>query len=438
MGKYLEQTLGVLTGTVGDYLARTGNSLATPMTLVHAGEPLPLTRSALAAAYPQATSHAVLLVHGLMATEHCFAFSGSPPDAQPEDYATLLQRAHGWTPLYLRYNTGASMAESARDLAHLLDQLVAVWPVPLRELAVVCHSMGGLVVRGACALAASDNLLWLQTVQRVAYLGTPHLGAPLERAGRWATQLLRRVPDPVAQLVGQVADLRSLGIQELGDHAAAQLVPGVKHLLVAGTLAEPTQLQAWLGDGMVSVDSAQAGLSAADLPAHVALRRLVGVSHAGLAYSPQAGQLLVEWLIPDVLVTASPDATGPDDPAPAPAQDRQRMHGLFELTQAAVLHGNRAVERVRLRRGDQVFAILQTVPGIRGPVRVAQAVHDAVVVSGHSAVEVVTQAAGEVHQASFPKRAALRNWLTGQAALRSAADQLPKADVTAASTAPGA
>ena len=415
MGNALNQTIAVLPGTVGDYLARTGNSLATPMTLTHRGEVLPLTAEALAAAYPNATSHAVLLVHGLMATEHCFAFGGQPPEAPLRDYATILRDAHGWTPLRLRFNTGATQAQSGQDLDQLLTRLVQLWPVPLRELALVCHSMGGLVVRVACAQSAAQ--IWLPFVKRIAYLGTPHHGAPLERLGRQATQLLGQLPDPVAQLVGQVADLRSKGIQELGDIAADSLHGQVRHLLVAGSLTEQSQLQALLGDGMVSVDSALAGLDASRLPPHVELRRLPGVSHAALAYSPQVAELLVQWLAPapdDPVVVPTSVA---EDVEPPPPADTQHLHGLFELTQEAVLHGNRAVERVRLKRGDQVFAILQTVPGLGGPVRLAHAVHDAVVVGTHGAVEVAAQAAGEVHQFSFPKRAALRNWLAKKAEL---------------------
>jgi triacylglycerol lipase len=409
MGKHLDQTLAILTGTVGDYLAGTGNGLATPMTLVHAGVPLTLTRAAVAAAYPDATSRAVLLVHGLMATERCFAFAECAPAAEPVDYAALLHRSHGWTPLRLRFNTGAPMVKNGRDLAVLLSEVVRLWPVPLVELALVGHSMGGLAVRAACRLAVAEKLPWLSRVQRIVYLGTPHQGAPLERVGRQATRLLRRVPDPVAQLVGQVADLRSQGIQELGDPTLTLFDPTIRHLLVAGTLAQPTLLQTWLGDGMVSVRSAQAGLHSVALPGHITLRCLPGVSHIGLAHSLEVADLLIEWLGLDA--AGSPPEPLPAQPPPpeppvataAPAIGTQHLHGLFELTQAAVLHGNRAVQRVRLRRGDQVFAVLQTVPGLGASARVAQVVHDAVVIATHGTVEGVAQAAAELHERGFPQ-----------------------------------
>ena len=72
MGSRLEFALGVLNGTVGDYLARTGNGLATPMSLIHDGEPLPLDRAAIARAYPDANGRMVILIHGVMCTEDIF------------------------------------------------------------------------------------------------------------------------------------------------------------------------------------------------------------------------------------------------------------------------------------------------------------------------------------------------------------------------------
>ena len=425
MGRHLDQALAVLTGAVGDSLARSGNSLATPMTLVHAGAPLAATREALAAAYPQANSHAVLLVHGLMATETYFALDARPAAAEPEDYAAVLQRAHGWTPLRLRYNSGAAPQRNAADLARLLEQLVAAWPVPLTELALVGHSMGGLAVRGACAVAAAHGQAWLNLVRRVAFLGTPHLGAPLERAGRQLTGWLRAAPDPVAQLVGQWADLRSAGIRELGDRIQVGLLPTVQNLLVAGTLAEATPLHACLGDGMISVHSALGGWDAVAVPSHIVLRTLPGVSHGGLAHSPQVAALLVDWLAIEAAQNPAQatavEAAPASVPPPVGDASRQHLHGLFEMVQVAVLHGNRAIGRVRLQRADQVFAVLQAVPGAAAPAQLARSIHAAVVLSGHGAVEVVVRAAAAVHAGAFPARAAVRAAAADGAAAEGAA-----------------
>ena len=52
----------------------------------------------------------------------------------------------------MRANSGLPLAENSVDLAGILTGLVQEWPVPVRRIALVGHSMGGLVVRGACVV----------------------------------------------------------------------------------------------------------------------------------------------------------------------------------------------------------------------------------------------------------------------------------------------
>lgn len=387
MSKSLEQTLGVLTGAVGDYLARTGNSLATAMTLVHAGKPLALTRDALARAYPHASGRVVLLVHGLMATEHGFQYGQDAGQTAPLDYATLLQESRGWTPLRVRYNTGLPTAQSARDLAQLLDTLTQLWPVPLTGLTLIGHSMGGLLVREACALASMEQQPWVNRVTHVAYLGTPHLGAPLERAGRWATQALAAVPDPVAKLVGQLGNLRSAGIQQLGDPTTQPWLAHAEHLLVASSLAGGTALgrvvSGVVGDGMVSVKSATADDPARPLPANVQTRVIYGLHHAQLAFAPAVGDLLLAWL-----PAGEPAARVAEVPLAADAAGPDRLAGLVQLGLDAVAHGHRAVARVRLGRANQVLAVVKALaPAAAVPAAAIHAVHAGVVAAQHTALD---------------------------------------------------
>ena len=44
------------------------------------------------------------------------------------------------------------------------------------------HSMGGLVARGACHYGALARHEWLGRLDKLVFVGTPHHGAPLERA----------------------------------------------------------------------------------------------------------------------------------------------------------------------------------------------------------------------------------------------------------------
>jgi pimeloyl-ACP methyl ester carboxylesterase len=117
----------------------------------------------------------------------------------------------------LRYNSGLHVSENGRRLSALLEELCAAWPGGVRELAVVGHSMGGLVARSACHHAQEEGRTWPGRLRAVVYLGTPHHGAPLERAVEAGSRLLGRLPE--ATPVIAVLALRSAGIRDLA-HAA--------------------------------------------------------------------------------------------------------------------------------------------------------------------------------------------------------------------------
>jgi pimeloyl-ACP methyl ester carboxylesterase len=85
--------------------------------------------------------------------------------------------------------------------------------VPLEHITIVGHSMGGLVARSAVHLARQAGQGWPELLRDLVFLGTPHHGAPLERAGHGVDVLLGATPfsAPFAKL-GQ---LRSAGITDL-------------------------------------------------------------------------------------------------------------------------------------------------------------------------------------------------------------------------------
>ena len=313
MGKKLEASLAVLNGAIGDYLVRTGNGLATAMGLVsRTGDPAPLTleRAALSRALPAASPRVALLVHGLMSTESIWTM------ADGTDYGALLARDLGYTAVYLRYNSGLAIPDNGASLSRALDAFVAAYPVPIESLVTIGHSMGGLVIRSACHVGRLEGpRAWLPLVQKAIYVGTPHLGAPLERVGRAVARLLRTIDDPYTRLIAEIADLRSDGLKDLGDadlrhedraargarlrdpHHPVPLLPEIQHYLVAGALSESPWLATLFGDSVVPVRSATAGLvdltSGALPPSHVKI--LDGTSHLMLARDPQVYDAIREW-----------------------------------------------------------------------------------------------------------------------------------------------
>lgn len=309
MGKKLDFTLAVLNGAVGDHLARTHNGLATEMTFRAAGRDLPLERDAILRVHPAPTSRLVILLHGLMCTEDVWTFAGGG------DYGSMLAQDQGFTPFYLRYNSGLTVAENGRALAALLERLVGAYPVPIQEIVPIGYSMGGLLVRSACHVASlAGASSWLPRVRRVLYVGTPHLGAPMERVGRFVSRVLRAIPDPYTRLVGEVADLRSDGVKDLGDAALragdrgirspmhpVPLLASMQHYLVAGSLSTDPRLAALFGDAVVPLGSATDGgsIDAATFalpPSHV--RIVHGKSHVDIAHDAAVYEHLRQWCAP--------------------------------------------------------------------------------------------------------------------------------------------
>jgi pimeloyl-ACP methyl ester carboxylesterase len=207
-----EAVLAALNGVMGDRLVVTGNPLAQAMELRVDGRTLALDtpeilKQQLAA--PPSTSaspHLLLLIHGLCMNDTQWRRQG-------HDHGAYLAQALGCTPVYLRYNTGRHVSQNGREFAQLLERLVAAWPVPLERITVVGHSMGGLVARSAIHLAREAGQGWPALLRELVFLGTPHHGAPLERAGHGVDVLLGATPFSAPFV--KLGQLRSAGITDL-------------------------------------------------------------------------------------------------------------------------------------------------------------------------------------------------------------------------------
>ncbi|MGB8328691.1 MAG: hypothetical protein WCE62_01090, partial [Polyangiales bacterium] len=155
---YLQASLN---GFWGDYLSRKNNRLDLGMTLRHHGRHLPATPEAFAAAFPNPTSKVCVFVHSLAATEWLWSLSSTEHYGDPDvTFGTRLADDLGFTPIYLRYNTGRHISENGRALSSLLSEVLDAYPVPVDEIVLVGHSMGGLVVRSAAHYAREHDEPW--------------------------------------------------------------------------------------------------------------------------------------------------------------------------------------------------------------------------------------------------------------------------------------
>ncbi len=215
-----DAAVAALNGVYGDHLVRSANPLAIPMALRRNAQPLHLDAETLRRSLPDIGPHLLIAIHGLCMNDRQWLRNG-------HDHAAALASAYGYTPLYLHYNSGRHVADNGRELAELIEQLVASWPVPVESLTLLGHSMGGLLARSAVHHAQQQGLAWTGKLRAIAFLGTPHHGAPLERAGNWFDTLLSQSPYSAPFL--RLGDSRSAGIKDLRFGHITDATPRGRH-----------------------------------------------------------------------------------------------------------------------------------------------------------------------------------------------------------------
>ena len=272
-----------LNGAVGDTLTGRYAALATPMRLRDNG--VDVAPTALREHHPQASPHVVVLVHGLVENEEWWHTEAADDRI---DFGRGLAQDLDASVLYVRYNSGRPVADNGRDLAQLLADVADNWPVPVKRLSLVGHSMGGLVARSAVHHALADHRPWTAVLGDVVCLGTPHQGSDVERAAEVVGRTLGlfRESAPLATLF----TLRSSGIKDLRHGHVTEV--GSRQLFVAATLA--VDPDSW--PGRVFGDLLVTPLSATDPTQPADRRTLGGLSHAALLRHPRVYDELRRWL----------------------------------------------------------------------------------------------------------------------------------------------
>jgi pimeloyl-ACP methyl ester carboxylesterase len=192
------------------------------------------------------------------------------------DHGAALAAEAGYTPVYLHYNSGLHISTNGRMFADQIESLLHAWPVPVDELMILAHSMGGLVARSACHYGALAHHDWLRHLRKIIFLGTPHYGAPLERGGNWVDVVLDASPYTTA--FARLGKIRSAGITDLRHgsmvdadwedrdrfarlrrkQAVVPLPQNVACFAIAASIAKKTgeSRKQLLGDGLVPLASA--------------------------------------------------------------------------------------------------------------------------------------------------------------------------------------
>lgn len=305
--------IAAVNGLYGDELTERDNPLAGAMAIRRRGKPVPLDTDSLAAAFPTATERVVVFLHGWCLSEQSWWRRPREGD-EARSYGERLRDDLGCSPVYLRYNTGLHVSVNGRTLADMLNGLHAQWPVPIAELVLVGHSMGGLVARSACHYGARQQHGWVGAVSHVVCLGSPHLGADLEKGVNVASWALARLPETRA--IASFLNSRSDGVKDLRFGACLDedwseadpdeflrdrcnevpFLPDATYHFVASSLAPPL-LGTIAGDQLVRSQSAAGQGRSRRIPfdAQHGLT-LTGLNHFDLLNHPQVYAKLHEWL----------------------------------------------------------------------------------------------------------------------------------------------
>ncbi|MCJ7753010.1 MAG: alpha/beta fold hydrolase [Thermoanaerobaculales bacterium] len=306
----VENSISSLNAWIGDYLSQTGNELQQPMAFYQDNRPVAPEDTAM-----PPTGKVCVLVHGLGCNESLWSF---PAPHDGGGYGELLERRCGYMPLYLRFNTGLRISTNGKQLADLLEQFCANYDAAVTELLLIGHSLGGLVIRSACHLGSEAGQGWVSRVRHVVYLGSPHLGAPLEKTTNVATNVLGLFNTTATRVIRDLLNTRSAGVKDLRFGNLVErdwldcdpdelmnnrrvtvpwLATAHHHLAVGQALAG---MEAF-GDAMVWPESAagRARGSETGAPAGSDVQVMPGLDHLALARDPAVYQHIERWVRED-------------------------------------------------------------------------------------------------------------------------------------------
>jgi triacylglycerol esterase/lipase EstA (alpha/beta hydrolase family) len=311
------KSISAINGILGDYLQKENSSLAIPMGFYDKEKLISLNKKILKEIYPNFSSKICILVHGLCDDETTWKFKKD----SVETYGSLLEQELGYTPLYIRYNSGLHISENGKQFSDLIETLLKVSPVSIKEIIIIAHSMGGLVTRSAGASGIQKGKSWIKKLRKVFFLGSPHEGAPLEKFGNVVTNVLEVIPNPFTKLTGKIINFRSSGIKDLrfgyisesdwkdkdenaflkNNKNPVQLLEGVSYYVITGTLTEnPKNIFSYLlGDSLVRKPSALGKSQNSKLKINFPEenhKEFPGISHIKLSHHSKVYEQILIWI----------------------------------------------------------------------------------------------------------------------------------------------
>jgi pimeloyl-ACP methyl ester carboxylesterase len=298
---------------VGDYLEEKENPVKITMQFRHQAKAITLDSESLKETYPTISGKILVMVHGSCMNDIQWT-------RKAHNHGIALAKELGKTPIYLQYNSGRHISTNGQNFNELVEKLVQHWPVPVEELVIIAHSMGGLVTRSALHYGQQQQQTWTKYLKKVVFLGTPHHGAPLERIGNYLDGILESIL--YAKPFARLGKVRSAGITDLRYGSLvdedwqgsdrfeikadqSQHIPLPKRIAcynIAAVIGQETDVISpqVLGDSMVDIKSA---LGQHENPAkQLQFKKkntwvAYGVSHLGLLNNLEVYAKIKAWLV---------------------------------------------------------------------------------------------------------------------------------------------
>jgi hypothetical protein len=306
-----EVILAVLNGVIGDYIEKHNNPLALKMQFRHNGKTLKIQPNELAKILPNRNGKILIGIHGLCMNDLQWT-------KNTHNHVEKLAKEFGFTPIYLHYNSGKHISENGKEFSELLENLVSNWGIPIESIQIVSHSMGGLISRSALHYGGLENKSWISLLKKVFFIGTPHHGARLERAGNYIDIFLEATP--YAKPFTKLGQIRSAGVTDLrysnlvdqdwNQHDRFEMRPderkhiplpeSIEFYAIAATTgkSEGDLPDTLIGDGLVTLDSAFGNHTSSERRLHINNSKkhtVYNSDHMDLICNLEVYEKLREW-----------------------------------------------------------------------------------------------------------------------------------------------
>lgn len=199
-----------LNSMIGEYLEQENNPLAIRMGFYHHYKRLTLDASLPRQLNFPISNKVVVFVHGLSDTETIWDYPdiSSPSNnviddyidaslntsigMSKENYGRKLHQQFGYTPLFIRYNTGLSPERNGREFYVQLNKLFNNYPMQIDELTLIGFNMGGLLIKNAQSVARMADAAWLKVLSKCIYLGEARNFSTAERAAYYSREIMKQ------------------------------------------------------------------------------------------------------------------------------------------------------------------------------------------------------------------------------------------------------